>query len=94
MPIESRTSIQQSMVSLFTSIKVGVEKPKSRFDRGDVAFLASNGLLCIFLKNVQSERPLNPVGKVDGGIEVLEALRTGAVIRLTQLEHSGEEKIK
>jgi len=86
LPMDSRVSMQQSMVSMFTSIKVGVEKPRLAFSKGEVAFLASGGLLCFFLGEVKSAMPLNPVGKVDSGLEVLASLRPGDVIKLAKEE--------
>jgi hypothetical protein len=71
------------MVCLFTQLRVGVEKPRSQFARAEVAFLPSGGLLCIFLGNVKSDRPLNPVGKVETGIEAFDAVRRGDVVRLS-----------
>jgi hypothetical protein len=84
LPLESRVTPQPAMVSIFTSIRVGVEKSRTSFERGDVAFLASGGLICFFLRRASSERPLNPVGKVDEGLEILDALRPGGVIRLSR----------
>ena len=72
------------MVSLFTDLRVGVEKPRTHFVRGDVAFLASASLVCIFLRDAQSERPLNPIGKVEEGLEVIEATKAGDVVRFAQ----------
>ncbi|MDV3278608.1 MAG: hypothetical protein LYZ69_09140 [Nitrososphaerales archaeon] len=82
LPIESRVSVQPAMASLFTDIRVGVEKPRLSLERGDIAFLASGSLLCIFLRSVKSERPLNPLGKVESGIEALDTLKAGDVVRL------------
>ncbi len=85
LPFDSRVLVQPAMVSLFTDLRVGVEKPRTQFVRGDVAFLASGSLVCIFTRDAQSERPLNPLGKVEEGIEAIEAARAGDVVRLTQL---------
>jgi len=71
------------MVCLFTELRVGVEKPRTQFARGDVAFLPSGGLICVFLGDARSDRPLNPVGKVEGGMETLEAVRPGDVVRIS-----------
>jgi hypothetical protein len=72
------------MVCLFTQLRVGVEKPRTQFTRGDVAFLPSGGLLCVFLGEARSDRPLNPIGKVEAGLEMFEAIRPGDVVRVTQ----------
>lgn len=84
--MDSRVNIQEGMVCMFTAIKVGVEKPRLTFAKGEVAFLASGGLLCFFVGDVKSSMPLNPVGKVDAGLEVLSSLRPGDVIRLSKDE--------
>lgn len=86
LPMDSRVNLQQAMVCMFTTIKVGVEKPRLSFEKGEVAFLASGGLICFFVGSAKSAMPLNPVGKVDSGMEVLTSLRTGDVIRLAKVE--------
>jgi hypothetical protein len=84
LPIESRATVQPGMVCLFTSVRVGVEKPRVSFGRGDVAFLPLNSLVCIFLRDAKSERPLNPTGRVDIGLDVLESVKPGDVLTLRQ----------
>jgi len=83
LPSDSRVGVSSAMVSLFTTIQVGVEKPRLAFERGDVAFMAGGGLVCVFLKGAKSERPLNPVGKVEAGMDVFDAVRRGDVVRLS-----------
>ena len=86
LPADSRVGVGPAMVSLFTQVQVGVEKPRLSFERGDVAFMAAGGLVCIFLKGAKSERPLNPVGKVEAGMDVFDAIRPGDVVRLSSTE--------
>jgi len=71
------------MVSLFTQLRVGVEKPRAQFARGDVAFLPSGGLICVFLGDAKSDRPLNPLGKVESGMETFDGIRPGDVVRVS-----------
>lgn len=85
LPMDSRVNVQQAMVCMFTSIKVGVEKPRLSFEKGELAFLASGSLLCFFLGEAKSAVPLNPVGKVDSGLDVLGSLRAGDVIKLARV---------
>ncbi|HKT21345.1 MAG TPA: cyclophilin-like family protein [Nitrososphaerales archaeon] len=82
LPFDSRVTVQPAMVSLFTQLRVGVEKPRAQFARGDVAFLPSGGLICVFLGSAKSDRPLNPVGKVEAGIEIFDSVRPGDVVRI------------
>ena len=69
-----------------TLMEVNMEKPRLGYAKGEVAFLASGGLLCFFVSDVKSAMPLNPVGKVDAGLEVLASLKPGDVIRLAKEE--------
>lgn len=83
LPIASRAMVQPgAMVTILTKLKIGVEKQRTEFGKGDVAFLAANGSICIFLANAQSQRPLNPVGKVEEGFESIQAVTAGDVIQI------------
>ena len=83
-PLASRAMITPgAMLTLLTKIKIGVEKQRLEFSKGDVAFLAANGSICIFLANVKSQRPLNPVGKVEEGLEVLQKVASGDVVEIS-----------
>jgi len=81
-PFDSRVNLQPAMVCLLTDLKVGVEKPRNQFSRGDVAFLPAGGLICLFLGDARSDRPLNPVGKVESGVEMFDSIRRGDVVRI------------
>jgi len=82
LPSDSRVNLQPSMICLFTDLRVGVEKPRTQFGRGDVAYLPSGGLVCVFLGITKSDRPLNLVGKVESGIEVFDSIARGDVVHL------------
>jgi hypothetical protein len=84
LPLASRSMIYSgAMITLMTKLKIGVEKQRLEFSKGDVAFLAANGSICIFLANVKSERPLNPVGKIEEGLEVLQRVTAGDVMEIS-----------
>ena len=88
LPLASRAMIYPGMITLLTKIKTGVEKQRLEFSKGDVAFLAANGSVCIFLANAKSERPLNPVGKVEEGLEVLLGATSGDVVEISAADHA------
>jgi hypothetical protein len=76
------------MICLLTNIKTGVEKARREFARGEVAFLPSNGLICVFLGSVRSDRPLNPIGRLDHGLEVMEKIAAGDVVELSLVQEA------
>lgn len=88
LPFNSRVTLQPAMVCLFTDLRVGVEKPRTQFARGDVAFLASGSLICVFVGEARSDRPLNPIGKVEAGIEVFDSISRGDVVHLAAANSS------
>jgi len=82
-PVSARAmTYPGAMITLLTKIKIGVEKQRLEFSKGDVAFLAANGSICIFLANAKSQRPLNPIGKVEEGIELLQKVIPGDVVEI------------
>ncbi len=84
LPLASRAMVTPgAMLTLLTKIKIGVEKQRMEFSKGDVAFLAANGSICIFLANVKSQRPLNPIGKVEDGLELLQEVKAGDVFEIS-----------
>ena len=48
-----------SMVYAPIGIKAGFEKPKSEFNKGDIAFFPTNDSICIFLKNTKIKSSKN-----------------------------------
>jgi hypothetical protein len=81
-PIQSRVNLQDAVVCMFTTVRVGVEKSRTTFSRGEIAFLPSNALICVFVKEVKSDMPLNPIGKVEDGMKLFDSVRLGDVIEL------------
>ncbi|MDA4120809.1 MAG: hypothetical protein OK404_00195 [Thaumarchaeota archaeon] len=93
LPIDSRVNLQPAMACLFTELRIGVEKPRVQFSRGEVAFLASGGLICFFLGDAKSDRPLNPIGKVEKGLGIFDSMRPGEVVRLSASPRSQEPTV-
>ena len=86
MPIVGRVTTYPRTVCVITAIKTGVEKQRYEYGSGDVALMPASGMLCIMLGGTKSDRPLNPVGKIEGGVEILQRAGPGDIveIRLTQ----------
>lgn len=86
MPLQGRvTRYLDEFLYLTTRVVAGVEKPRSTFKRGDVAFLAANGAVCFFLKDCTVARPMNPLGRLLSGIELLEKASPGNVVLIESL---------
>ena len=83
MPIIGRINrFDDFFIYIITGSVLGVEKAKKNYRRGEISFLALNGALCIFLKDSSLAKPMNPVGKVIRGLEFLESMIHGDVLRI------------
>ena len=91
LPLVSRVTLFPKTVCILTGIRTGVEKQRYECARGDVAFLAANGLLCFVLGNTKSDRPLNPVGKLEMGVELLERAGPGDIIEIRRNQDAADQ---
>ena len=64
-----------------TGLVIGPEKQRTRFKRGDLGLLVSNGSICIFLEDSNAQ-PMNPLGSITGDLSPIQSLRPGDVLKL------------
>ena len=91
MPIMGRVSIFPRTVCILTGIRTGVEKQRYEFATGDVVFMAASGMLCVMLGSAKSDRPLNPVGKIEQGVEILQKAGPGDTLELRLVHETGDQ---
>ena len=72
----------KSIVYFETEVDSGIERAKSEFKKGDVAFLPSTGSFCFFVGNVESAKKMTPIGKFTDVDDELKNVKPGDVIRL------------
>ena len=63
-------------------IRVGVEKARRQFKKGDIAFMSSTGAICFFLSDASVGVPMNPLGEVSSGMDVVERCGVGDTVLL------------
>ncbi|MCL4437096.1 MAG: hypothetical protein M1503_06710 [Thaumarchaeota archaeon] len=84
MPIHGRVNrIGESLICIITPIVAGTEKSKTSFEQGAITFLPLNGSICIFLKSGKSARPMNQIGSVSSGLDILLKAGSGDTITIT-----------
>ncbi len=83
LPIEGHAhQLGQSIFYFETSLDSGIERSRSEFKRGDVAFLPSTGSICFFINNVVSGKTMTPIGKLNGNIDALKDVKSGDVFSI------------
>ena len=83
LPLEGNSHVLgKSIVYFETSVDSGIERARSEFKKGDVAFLPSTGSFCFFVGNVESAKTMPPIGKFVDDLDELKNVKPGDVLRL------------
>ena len=75
--------IGKSIVYFETNINSGIERKKTDFKRGDIAFLPTEGSVCFYINDVNDGKTMTPIGKIDK-IEKLNPVRPSDVLSLSR----------
>ena len=75
--------IGKSIVYFETNINSGIERKKTDFKRGDIAFLPTEGSVCFYINDVNDGKTMTPIGIIDK-IEKLNAVRPSDVLSLSR----------
>ena len=83
LPLEGNSHLLgQNIVYFETNVDSGIERSRSEFKTGDVAFLPSTGSFCFFVGNVESVKTMTPIGKFNDPNNHLKNVKPGDVLRL------------
>lgn len=89
-PISGRANFyERDFAYILTNVVAGEEKSRKEFSKGQVAFMPSGSSICFFLQNIRSYKPMNPLGEITQGMEVLESLRRGDSISIESITQLG-----
>ena len=72
----------KSVLYIETKITSGMERKKTDFKKGDIAYLPTGGSICIYLNDVSNGQPMTPIGKLTTNIESLNGVKSGDVLML------------
>ena len=83
LPLEGNAHLLSNSIAYFeTLIDSGVERPKTEFKKGEIAFLPNGGSICFFLGNSHPGKKMSPIGKITSNIESLSEVKSGDVFLL------------
>jgi len=83
MPIHDNVHrMNKSVVYIKTNIDSGMERKKTDFKKGDIAYFPTGGCICFFLNDVLDGQPMTPIGKLLSSIENLKDVKTGDILIL------------
>ena len=83
MPIHDNVHrMNKSVVYIKTNIDSGMERKKTDFKKGDIAYFPTGGCICFFLNDVLDGQPMTPIGKLLSSVENLKDVKTGDILPL------------
>ena len=74
----------ESIVYFETKINSGMERKKTDFKKGDIAFLPTEGSICFYLHDVIAGKPMTIIGKIIGDIEKLNEVRSSDILSISR----------
>jgi hypothetical protein len=73
----------KSIVYFETNLNSGIERKKTDFKIGDIAFLPAEGSVCFYIDDVYDGKPMTPIGRIDE-IEKLNVVKPSDILSLTR----------
>ncbi len=83
LPLEGNSHLLGKHIVYFeTSVDSGIERARSEFKKGDIAFLPSTGSFCFFVGDIESSKSMTLIGKFEDNKDELKNVKPGDVLRL------------
>ena len=83
LPLEGHAHLLGKSILYFeTSVDSGIERSRTEFKKGDVAFLPSTGSICFFQSDAVFAKSMTPIGKLVENIDALKDVKSGDVFSI------------
>ena len=85
LPLEGNVhQMGRSIMYFETGINSGIERKRTDFKKGDIAFLPTEGSICFYMDDISDGKPMTIIGKMTGNIEKLKAVKASDVLSLSR----------
>ena len=86
-PFMGRVNLyEHNFAYILTSVVTGEEKSRKEFSKGEIAFMPAGCMLCFFLQDTRSYKPMNPLGDLLEGLDLLMSSKRGDSIQIETIE--------
>ena len=76
--------MSQSVVYFETKINSGVERKRTDFKKGDIAFLPTEGGICFYLDDIFAGKQMTIIGRMTDGVDKLKTINPSDVLLLSR----------
>jgi len=85
LPLEGNVhQMGRSIMYFETGINSGIERKRTDFKKGDIAFLPTEGSICFYMDDISDGKPMTIIGKIIDDIEKLKAVKSSDVLSLSR----------
>ena len=82
-PIQSNAhKMGNSIIYIGTTIDSGIERPRTEFKKGDIAFMPYEGSICFFFADSSNVKSMGLIGKVVNNVDTLKEIKPSDIISL------------
>ena len=71
-----------SVIYIETAIDSGIERPRTEFKKGDIAFMPYEGSICFFFADSSNVKSMSLIGKITNNIDILKEIKSSDIISL------------
>ena len=83
LPIQSNAhKMGNSVIYIETTIDSGIERQRSEFKKGDIAFMPYEGSICFFFADSSNVKPMSLIGKIVDNADILKEIKSSDIISL------------
>ena len=83
LPIQSNAhKMGNSIIYIETTIDSGIERQRTEFKKGDIAFMPYEGSICFFFSDSSNVRPMSLIGKITNNVDILKEIKSSDIISL------------
>jgi len=85
LPLEGNAhQMGRSIMYFETEINSGIERKRTDFKKGDIAFLPTEGSICFYMDDISDGKPMTIIGKIIDDIEKLSGIKSGDTLSLSR----------
>ena len=85
LPLEGNVhQMGRSIMYFETGINSGIERKRTDFKKGDIAFLPTEGSICFYMDDISDGKPMTIIGKIIDDIEKLSGIKSSDVLSLSR----------
>jgi hypothetical protein len=74
----------RSIMYFETGINSGIERKRTDFKKGDIAFLPTEGSICFYIDDISDGKPMTIIGKIIDDIEKLNGIKSSDILSFSR----------